>query len=277
MRDTAKPREMFIRGLRNSREMEKMKNEIVEFIRKTVKDANAAGVVVGLSGGADSSLVATLCVRALDENRVLGVIMPMVFTPAQDIDDARELAEWLGIRTEFVNIQDIGEAFAEQLGIDENDLKQRIPMANIRARIRMVVLYYYANLHNYLVAGTGDRSERLIGYFTKYGDGGVDFSPIGHLYKTQVRELSKHLGIPGKIAYKPSSPQLYPGHKATDEIPLEYEELDPVLVGLFDRKLPPREVSRLTSVPVKVVEEVLRRFERSKHKRACPPMVRGNG
>jgi len=255
-------------------DFERTANEIVEFIRKTVKDADAAGVVVGLSGGTDSSLVATLCVRALGENRVLGVIMPMVFTPAQDIDDAKELAEWLGIRTEFVSIQDISEAFSRQLGIDENDLKQRIPMANIRARIRMVVLYYYANLHNCLVAGTGDRSERLIGYFTKYGDGGVDFSPISHLYKTQVRELSKHLGIPDKIVYKPSSPQLYPRHKVTDEIPLGYEELDPVLVGLFDRKLPPREVSRLTGVPIKVVEEVVRRFERSKHKRTYPPMVR---
>jgi NAD+ synthase len=255
-------------------DFERTTNEIVEFIRKTVKDADAAGVVVGLSGGVDSSLVATLCVRALGENRVLGVIMPMVFTPVQDIDDAKELAGWLGIRTEIVNIQDISEAFSRELGIDQNDLKQRIPMANIRARIRMVTLYYYANLHNYLVAGTGDRSERLIGYFTKYGDGGVDFSPIGHLYKTQVRELARHLGIPDKIAYKPSSPQLYPGHKATDEIPIGYEELDPVLVGLFDRKLPPREVSQLTGVSLKVVEEVLRRFEGSKHKRTSPPMVR---
>lgn len=248
--------------------------EIVEFIRKTLKDANAAGVVVGLSGGVDSSLAATLCVRALGENRVLGVIMPAAFTPSQDIDDAKELAEWLGIRTEFVSIQDISEAFSRQLGIDQNDPEQRIPMANIHARIRMVTLYYYANLNNYLVAGTGDLSERLIGYFTKYGDGGVDFSPISHLYKTQVRELSKHLGIPDKIAYKPSSPQLYPGHKATDEIPLAYEELDIVLVGLFDRKLPPKEVSQLTGVPVKAVKEALNRYDRSKHKRTHPPMVR---
>jgi NAD+ synthase len=247
-------------------------DEIVEFIRKTVKDADAAGVVVGLSGGVDSSLVVTLCVRALGKNRVLGVIMPIVFTPVQDTDDAKELAEWLGIRNELVSIQEISEAFSIQLGINKNDPKQRIPMANILARIRMVVLYYYANLNNYLVVGTGDRSERLIGYFTKYGDGGADFLPISHLYKTQVRELSKHMGIPEKIAYKPSSPQLYPEHKATDEIPLGYEELDPVLVGLFDRKLPTGKVSQGTGVPVIVVEEVLRRFDRSKHKRTPPQM-----
>lgn len=255
-------------------DFEKTTDEIVEFVRKIVEDANAAGVVVGLSGGVDSSLAAALCVRALGGERVLGVIMPMIFTPSQDINDAEELAEWLGVRTEFVNIQGISEEFFKVLDINPDDVKQRIPAANIRARIRMVILYYYANLNNYLVVGTGDRSERLIGYFTKYGDGGADFLPIGHLYKTQVRELARHLGIPEKVAYKPSSPQLYPGHKATDEIPLGYEELDPVLVGLFDRKLPPKEVSRLTGVPIKAIEEVLRRFNTSKHKRAYPPMVR---
>jgi len=254
---------------------EEATREIVEFIRKTVEEARASGVVVGLSGGVDSSLVAILCVRALGKEKVLGVLMPTAFTPSQDVEDAKQLAEWLGIRTKFVNIQEISEAYFKKLKCNQSDLKQKIPMANIRARTRMVILYYYANLNNYLVAGAGDRSEALIGYFTKYGDGAADFMPIRHLYKTQVRELSRHLGIPEKIAYKPSSPQLYPGHKVTDEIPLDYEELDPVLVGLFDRKLPPEEVSQLTGVSIKVVKEVLRRFNASKHKRMYPLMVKG--
>jgi len=254
---------------------EEVTNEIVEFIRKTVKNAHAEGVVIGLSGGVDSSLVATLCVRALGKEKVLGIIMPTAFTPPQDIEDAKQLAEWLGIRTKFVGIQEISEAYFRELECDQIDQKQKIPMANIRARIRMVILYYYANLYNYLVAGAGDRSEALIGYFTKHGDGAADFMPIRHLYKTQVRELSRRLRIPEKIAYKPSSPQLYPGHRVTDEIPLDYEELDPVLVGLFDRKLSPKEVSQLTGVPVKVAKEVLRRFNVSKHKRMYPLMVEG--
>ena len=249
---------------------ERVADEIVGFVRKIVEDAKAAGVVVGLSGGVDSSLVATLCVRALGKGRVLGVIMPTAFTPPQDLRDAEEMAGWLGIRTESVSIQEIGEAFFKELHCDSEDIRQRIPMANIRARIRMVILYYYANRRNYLVVGTGDRSEALIGYFTKYGDGGVDFQPIRHLYKTQVRELARYLGVPEKIAYKPSSPQLYPGHKATDEIPLDYERLDPVLVGLFDHRLSPKEVSGLTGVSVEVVEEVLRRFHASEHKRSMP-------
>ncbi len=254
--------------------LEETTNEIIEFIRKIVKNANASGVVLGLSGGVDSSLVAALCVRALGKEKVLGVIMPTEFTPPQDIEDARDLAELLGIRTELVNIHDIEEAFFRGLHCVQKDPKHKIPMANIRARIRMVILYYYANLNNYLAAGTGDRSEALIGYFTKYGDGAADFLPIRHLYKSQVRELARHLGVPERIACKPSSPQLYPGHKVTDEIPLAYEKLDPVLVGLFDLKLPPKEVSRRTGVPLKVINEVLRRFTASKHKREYPPAVK---
>ena len=256
-------------------DFEKSSSEIIGFLRRMVRDAGAAGVVVGLSGGVDSSLVATLCVRALGKDRVLGVLMPTLFTPPRDVEDAQELAEWLGIRTRLVDISDIAKSFFKELRCDRDDPRHRTPMANIIARVRMIVLYYYANLHNYLVAGTGDRSEDLIGYFTKYGDGGADFLPISHLYKTQVRELARYLGIPERIAYKPSSPQLYPGHRATDEIPLEYHELDPILVGLFDYKLSPEEVSRLTDTPLRVVREVLRRFNASKHKRAYPPMIGG--
>jgi len=250
-------------------------NKIFGFIRKMV-EAKASGVVIGLSGGVDSTLAATLCVRALGKERVLGLLMPTAFTPEQDVKDAQELARWLGIRTEFINIDKISGAFFRELRCNLKDPKQRIPMANVRARIRMVLLYYYANLHNYLVVGTGDRSEALIGYFTKYGDGGADFLPIRHLYKTQIRELAKHLGIPERMAQKPSSPQLYPGHRATDEIPIGYEELDPILVGLFDKKLPPEEVGRLTGTPQKVIEEVLRRFKTSQHKRTYPSWISGH-
>lgn len=249
--------------------------EIYAFIRKVVDEAHANGVVVGLSGGVDSSLAVTLCVNALGREKVLGVLMPTDFTPKQDVDDARELSMQLGIRTELINIGEVCGRLFEDLGIDRGDPGQRMPMANIYARMRMITLYYYANLNNYLVVGPGDRSEALIGFFTKYGDGGADLFPIMHLYKTQVRELAEHLGVPGRVAYKPSSPQLYPGHKATDEIPLDYDRLDPVLVGLFDLRLQPKEASRLTSVPVEVVEEVVRRFNVSKHKRAFPPSVRG--
>jgi NAD+ synthase len=249
-------------------------DEILDFIRETMKEAEAKGVVVGLSGGVDSSVTATLSVRALGSGKVLGLLMPLEFTPSQDSDDAKELADWLSIRTECINIQSICEAFFEKLNNGEEKPDQRIPMANVRARVRMIILYYYANLYNYLVIGTGDRSEGLIGYFTKYGDGGVDFEPIAHLYKTQVRELAKHLGLSGKIANKPSSPQLYPGHKATDELPLTYEKLDPVLMALFDDKLSPIQASQKTEAPIELVNQVLSRYNQSKHKRKTPSMLK---
>jgi len=254
---------------------EEISKEIYDFIRKTVVEARANGAVVGLSGGVDSSLAVTLCVNALGREKVLGILMPTNFTPKQDTDDAKKLAMQLGIRTVLINIEGVCGRIFENLGIDRKDRGQRMPMANIYARTRMIVLYYHANLGNFLVVGPGDRSEALIGFFTKYGDGGADLFPIMHLYKTQVRKLTEYLGVPEKIAYKPSSPQLYLGHKATDEIPLDYDRLDPVLVGLFDLKLQPKEVSRLTDVPVEVVEEVIRRFNVSKHKRMFPPSVRG--
>ena len=190
-----------------------------------------------------------------------------------DVDDAENLAKKLGIGSELVNIQPIADSLFKSLHISEKDSEQKIPKANVYARIRMIILYFNANVNNYLVAGTGDRSESLIGYFTKYGDGGVDFSPIVHLYKTEVRQLARHLGIPKKIADKPSSPQLYPGQKATDQIPLDYKDLDPLIAGLFDSKSSVKEVGSLADFPSEKIAEVLRLFDLSKHKRTMPPMI----
>jgi NAD+ synthase len=251
-------------------DLDEAEGRILEFVRRIVRDAGASGVVVGLSGGVDSSLTAALCTKALGNENVLGIIMPLSFTPSEDVDDAIKFAEDLGIRIEVVDIDGICEAFFKALDVDLMDPKKRMPVANIRARVRMVALYYFSNAYGYLVAGTGDRSESLIGYFTKYGDGGVDFLPICHLYKTQVRELARHMGIPERVAFKPSSPQLYPGHKATDEIPIGYEELDLVLAGLFDLGMTQDEVSGELGVPVHLVEEVVRCYEESKHKRSLP-------
>jgi len=250
---------------------EKAVETIIDFIKRTVEASGASGVVIGLSGGVDSSLAAALCVRALGPYRVLGVLMPTDFSPEEDIEDAVELAKIMGIRTEFINVQFIIDAFFKSLGITEDSTKLKMARANILARVRMVMLYYYANVNNYLVVGTGDKSEALIGYFTKYGDGAADFFPIRHLYKTQVREIARYLGVPEKIAYKPSSPQLYPEHKATDEIPLDYDRLDPVLAGLFDQKMTPAEVSRSTGLPLETVMTVRDRYNKTEHKRVSPP------
>lgn len=220
-------------------------------------------------------MTAALCVRALGNDRVLGVIMPTSFTPKEDIEDALNLAKMLKIRTFIINIDDICRAFTESLGINFSDQKFKIPIANIRARIRMIILYFYANLYNYLVAGTSDKSEYLIGYFTKYGDGAADFFPIRHLYKTQVRELASYLGLPERIVNKPSSPQLYPGHKLLDEIPVDYSIIDPILVGLLEEKLSAEDVSKRLNVPIEIVNNILQRYLKSMHKREGPRAILG--
>jgi NAD+ synthase len=244
-----------------------VEERIINFVRDVVEKAKADGVVVGISGGLDSSVTLALCVRALGKDRVLGIAMPTSFTPKDDLEDALKLAEALGIKAYIVPIDPIIDAFEKQLPLKPKD---RLVLGNLRARVRMVILYYFANNLNYLVAGTGDRSEILIGFYTKYGDGASDFMPIAHLYKTQVRKLASHLGLPMKIVLKPSSPQLWPGHKLKDELPEDYEVMDPILQHLFDKRLEPKEVSEILKVPIELVRLLEDRYKRTSHKRRMP-------
>jgi len=201
-----------------------VEKRIEDFIAKRVKAAKARGVVVGLSGGLDSALVATLSVKAVGPENVLGALLPSPTNSPVDIIDARLIAEKLGIRTHTVPLKSIIDAF--KLQFEHQDERA---LGNLTARIRMCVLYYYANHMNYLVAGTGNKSELSIGYFTKYGDGGCDFLPIGDLYKTQVRELAKSMGLPQVIIDRTPTAGLWPGQTDEEEIGMTYEELDRIL------------------------------------------------
>ncbi len=224
---------------------------------------------MGLSGGIDSSVVATLCAKALGNERVLGLFMPAAFTPTEDQTDAKDIAEALGIRTCSIPLGLIVDKFLETVPSEKRD---RVAVGNVFARMRMIVNYFFANSLNCLVSGTGNRSELLIGYFTKYGDGGADFLPIGHLYKTQVRELARHLGLPSRIVDKPASPQLWKGQRATDEIPVDYPILDLILCGLFDRKMSTDDIAKQLDVRPEVVWAVQGLYEHSHHKRTVPLM-----
>ena len=199
--------------------------KIEAFISRSAKKAGAKGIVLGLSGGIDSSVVATLAARALGPENVLGIMMPSSVNQPQDIEDAKLVATKLGIKTKTISIQPMLDAFSSQLKPEKR------AVANLMARIRMCVLYYHANTRNYLVAGTGNKSEISIGYFTKCGDGGCDILPIGELYKTQVRQLAKSMGIPKVIIDKVPTAGLWPGQTDEGEIGMTYEELDKALMG----------------------------------------------
>ncbi len=244
---------------------------IAGFIADLVKEARAKGVVVGISGGVDSAVTGALCVEALGSRRVLGLLMPSRHTPHSDMADARELVKVWGTDSAVVEIDGVVDGFTKATGMEGD----RLSRANLQARARMGILYYFANAKGLLVAGTGDRSETELGYFTKWGDGGADFLPIAHLFKTQVRALGAHLGLPERIVDKPASPQLWPGHRATDELPADYEVLDPLLHLLFESRTTPEEAQKATGLSKEVVQKVLAMHSSSEHKRKTPPSLRG--
>ncbi len=243
---------------------------ISSLIHKKMSESGANGVVVGISGGIDSAVVASLCKKALGAKRVLGVFLfEENSRKSQDMVDAKLLAKCLGIKTLDIPISNAIDAIAGLLG----KRASRLTFANIKARTRMVILYALANQRNLLVAGTGDRSESLIGYFTKYGDGGVDFLPIGHLYKTEVRALGAVLQVPFNIITKPSSPNLWPNHKASDELPADYDILDRVLTLIFDSKMRREEIRSRTGVSDELIDKVIKLNRASEHKRQLPSSI----
>lgn len=188
------------------------------FIKYTVEDASADGVIFGLSGGIDSAVVAHLCAKIYPKNS-LAVIMPNDdFTPSSETDDGLLVAKKLGIEYEVVPIKDISDSY-------EPDDK-KIIRGNLNARIRANILYMKAAQKNYLVCGTSDKSEFMIGYFTKYGDSASDFMPIVNLYKTEVQEMAKYLDVPQHIIEKKPGAHLYKNHNAFEELGLTYDTID---------------------------------------------------
>ncbi|WP_069807993.1 NAD+ synthase [Vulcanisaeta thermophila] len=245
---------------------------ITDFIRSYIRDAGASGAVIGLSGGVDSSVTAYLLVRALGPESVVGLIMPYRTTPPEDIRDAEYVAGQLGIKYYYIDIGDIRNSFARSIPIFSEE--DRISAGNLLPRIRMTLLYYFANRLNMIVVGTGDKSELLIGYFTKYGDGGVDILPIGDLYKTQVRYLGKYLGLPDNIAFKPSSPRLWEDQTAEGELGFKYEDVDVILAALVDYRMTPEQAAEATGKPLDLVRLVWRRVLNTEHKRRTPIVPR---
>ena len=247
--------------------------KIVKFIRERVEEAGTKGVVVGASGGLDSSVVLVLSVKALGAGRVAALVMPdSSITPLQDTKHAVQLAKLLGVRYYVIDIRRIYNSYSDAMPFYASDAL--IPNGNLRARIRMTILYYYANLKRLLVCGTGDKSEILLGYFTKYGDGAADLLPIADLYKTQVRELARRLDLPKSIVEKPSSPRLWPGQMAEEELGATYDEIDRILYLHVELGKGINEIIDQTGIEAEKVKSIVERFRRSEHKRRLPPIAR---
>lgn len=235
-----------------------MKQRIINWIKKQVKDAGAKGAVVGLSGGVDSAVSAALCLKALGKNRVLGLILSCA-SHKQDLADARLVARKLGLKTKYLDLAALYKAYLKIL-----PKANQIVRGNLKARLRMIALYYLANKLNYLVCGTSNKSEILMGYFTKYGDGAEDIAPLGDLLKSQVRQLARSLDIPHRIIDKAPTAGLWPGQTDEAELGISYANLDDILLRLFKRS---KQIQ-----PKASVNKVKSRIKATEHKR-LPPQI----
>jgi NAD+ synthase len=246
-------------------DINQLNDNIQHWIRDYLNGANAEKAVVGLSGGIDSAVTAALCMKALGKQNIFGLILPCE-SILTDTEDAIMVAKSLGIKFEVIDLTPVYRKFLEKLP-QRGDLNV-LAQANLKARLRMVTLYYYCQiLGNCLVAGTGNRAELAIGYFTKYGDGGVDFEPLGSLYKSEVRALAKALKIPEKIIKKPPSPGLWPGQTDEGEIGLTYDIIDEILYRIDNNM----DFQGLDEEKVKKVEDLM---QRATHKLNSPPLYR---
>ena len=245
-----------------------VEKRIRRFIKEYVKNAGADGIVLGLSGGIDSSIIAALSSLSIGGDRVLGLMLPEkeTYNP-KDIDDAKCVAEKFGLKTQICDITPVLDGFYKTIPIF--DQADKLCKGNIKARTRMIYLYYYANKLNRIVCGSSDKSETMMGYFTKWGDVAADISPIMDLYKTQVRKLAEHSGIPPELVAKPSTPALWPDQLAETELGIKYETLDLVLYGL-ERFMTTEEIAQQLSVEKALVEKMKSRWLSVEHKRRLP-------
>ena len=244
-----------------ARDYPQMTQSIEDFIRNEVSEKNSKGVVFGLSGGIDSAVTGTLAYRALGDKATALIMPDSEISPDSETQDALNLAGKLGMKYNLIDICPVVKEYSKHLESDER------ATGNLRARIRANILYYYANSKDLLVLGSSDKSEWLIGYFTKFGDGASDLLPIISLYKMQVRAIATRLGIPQKIISKKSSPHLWKNHLAEEEIGVEYKDVDPILYCLVDKKISVAETAVICDVEKSSVERILDLYMSSEHKR----------
>jgi len=222
-------------------------------------------VVLGLSGGVDSSVAAVLCKEALGKDNVLCLFMPDDATPKNDRKHKETFVKKFGIQCKTIEIDHIVE-YIQKACFEKPG---KITLSNIKARTRMILLYTYANETGSLVCGTSNKSELLIGYFTKYGDGGVDFQALGDLYKTQVYQLAEYLKLPKYLLSKPPTAGLWIGQTDEQELGMSYEALDKILYGL-EQKLDIEEIQKIANVKKSDVERIRQMRIKSQHKRRTP-------
>ncbi|WP_459910810.1 NAD(+) synthase [Desulfotomaculum defluvii] len=237
--------------------MKDLADKLTQWIKEQIEKADAQGAVVGLSGGIDSACVVALCKRAFPDN-VLGVIMPCYSNP-QDAEDAKLVAKTLSVPYEEVDLNDPFDWFIQRLTGQDYDIHScELSIVNIKPRLRMTTLYYFSNSLNYLVVGTTNKAEMVVGHYTKYGDGGADILPLANLVKSDVKALAKELGVPQRIIDKAPSAGLWFGHCDEKEMGIRYKDLDQYILS--------------GNVPDDVRRTIQTLEEKREHKKYMPPI-----
>lgn len=278
------------------------KKEIIDFIKKIKEDSNVDKFIIGLSGGLDSSVVVYLLEEAIGKNNILGYHLYDDVTPKEDTKHAQEIADSLKINYKEISIESIINEFLSKIKIenetknsmidknkvntsnklnrinklneiDKIDKQNKLSEGNLKARIRAVILYYFANINNGLVVGTGNRSEMLVGYFTKYGDGACDIEPIGHIYKSQLQQLAKNWSIPNSIVNKPPRAGLWEGQSDEKDLGISYEVLDQLLYMIVDKKYDNKDILKNIDISIEVEEinRIRKIITKNQHKIEIPP------
>jgi len=237
---------------------------VLERLEEFLREKAHQGVVVGVSGGVDSATSAYLAVKALGKEKVLGLVMP--YYRNNDVDDALMVCRNLGIDHKLINIKEVVDSFVSAFDFEPD----KRTLGNIMARVRMTILYAHANQMGRLVLGTSNRSEFLTGYFTKWGDGASDVAPLLGLYKTEVWEIARLIGVPDRIVNKKPTAGLWEGQTDEDELGVSYGVLDEVLWRLVDLGMSVEETAKEVGVSIETVRRVFYLVKSSEHKRRLP-------
>ncbi|MFN0158717.1 MAG: NAD+ synthase [Bacteroidota bacterium] len=239
---------------------------LADFLRDQIHNAGFRKAVLGLSGGIDSAVSAFLAVKALGKNNVLGIIMPYRTSSPESRNDAEGVAHHLGIQTQLVDITPMVDGY-----VNSNKSMDRTRTGNVMARQRMIVLYDVSSREKALVVGTSNKTEIFLGYGTLFGDTACAVNPLGDLYKIQVRQLARALGVPMQIIEKPPSADLWQGQTDEDEFGFSYDQVDHLLYYMIDER---RSVSELIELGFKkkLIDRVRSMVQKNQFKR-LPPLI----
>jgi len=246
----------------------KLKTKLIKQIKHFFSKTNKTKAVLGLSGGVDSAVCAFLLSKALKPRNIIAILMPVKgVSSKKNTVDAKKLAQKLGINYFVVPLDRFIAPFSHLSWKSSKRAGQ-----NLFARQRAVILYHFANSKNTLVCGTGNKSEILLGYYTKHGDGAADFFPLGGVYKTNVLKLAKNIDLPIEFIEKPPSAELWVGQTDEKEIGVTYEEIDDILMAIEKNKSKSQIIKLGHSK--KSVDRIFLLIEQNKHKRERPPILK---